>query len=69
MNINILAIVQYTKVLHKLHNDYPLAPDKIEIKREVLSESQLKTADLCNIPIGIVKKLELRKVRKVFDSL
>ena len=24
--------------LHELHNDYPLATDKIEIKRKVLSE-------------------------------
>ena len=30
----------------------PLAPDKIEIKREILSEYQLKIADLYNIPIG-----------------
>ena len=41
----------------ELHNDYPLAPDKIEIKREMLSEYQLKIADLYNIPIGNVKKL------------
>ena len=26
------------KELHKLHNDYPLAPDKMDIKREMLSE-------------------------------
>ena len=26
------------KELQKLHNDYPLAPDKVEIKREMLSE-------------------------------
>ena len=32
-----------------------LAPDKIEIKREMLFEYQLKIADLCNIPIGNVK--------------
>ena len=25
--------VEYPKELRKLHNDYPLAPDKIEIKR------------------------------------
>ena len=25
------------KELHKLHNDYPLAPDKIETKREMSS--------------------------------
>ena len=41
----------------KLHNDYPLAPDKIEIKRKMLSNYQLKIADLYNIPIGNVRKL------------
>ena len=40
-----------------MHNDYPLAPDKIEIKREMLSEYQIKIADLYNIPIGSAKKL------------
>ena len=43
--------------LDMLHNDYPLASDKIEIKREMLYEYQLKIADLYNIPIGNVKKL------------
>ena len=28
--------LEYPKELHELHNDYPLAPDKIEIKREML---------------------------------
>ena len=38
-----LAIVQknvdlgYSEELRELHNDYPLAPDKIEIKRKMLS--------------------------------
>ena len=49
--------LEYPKELHEVHNDYPLAPDKIEIKKEVLSEYQLKIADLCNIPIGNVKRL------------
>ena len=48
---------EYPKELRELHIDYPLAPDKIEIKREILSEYQLETADLYNIPIGNVKKL------------
>ena len=30
------------KELRELHNDYPLAPDKIEIKRDMLSDYQLK---------------------------
>ena len=49
--------LEYSKELHELHNDYPSAPNKIEIKIETLSESQLKIADLCNIPISYVKKL------------
>ena len=34
------------KELRELHIDYSLGPDKIEIKREMLSEYQLKIADL-----------------------
>ena len=49
--------LEYPKELRELRNDYPLAPDKIEINRERLSEYQLKIADLYNIPIGNVKKL------------
>ena len=49
--------LKYPKELRELHNDYPLAPDKIEIKRELLSDYQLKIADRYNIPIGNVKKL------------
>ena len=48
---------EYPKELRELHNDYPLAPDKIEIKREMLFEYQLKIADYHNIAIGNVKKL------------
>ena len=48
--------LEYTKELRGLHNDYSLAPDKIEIKREMLSDYQLKIADHYNIPIGNVKK-------------
>ena len=44
--------LEYPKELHELHNDYPLAPDKIEIKREMLSNYQLKIADFHNMPIG-----------------
>ena len=36
------------KQLRKLHNDYPLAPEKIEIKRQILSYYQLKVSDLYN---------------------
>ena len=43
--------------LPELHNDYLLAPDQIEIKRDMFSENQLKIADLCNTLIGNGKKL------------
>ena len=50
--------------LPELHNGYPLARDKIEIKREMSSEYQLVIADLYNIPVGNVKKL----VPEFFDK-
>ena len=46
--------LEYPRELRELRNDYPLALDKIEIKREMLSEYQLKNADLYNMPIGNV---------------
>ena len=30
--------LEYPKELHELHNDYTLAPDKIEMKNEILSD-------------------------------
>ena len=56
--------LEYPKELHKSLNNYPLAPGKIDIKREILFEYQLKIADLYNIPIGNVKKL----VPHLFDK-
>ena len=50
-------ILEYPKEIKELHNDYPLAPDKIEIKRKILSENQLKIAALYNILIGNGKNL------------
>ena len=49
--------LEYPKELHELQNDYLLAPDKIEIKKQMLSEYQLKIADLYNIPMSSVKKI------------
>ena len=56
--------LEYPRELRELHNDYPLAPDKIEIKREILSDYQSKIADLYHIPIGNAKKL----LRNFFDK-
>ena len=49
--------LEYPKELGESLNDYPLAPDKIEIKREMFFECQLKTANFYNILIGNVKKI------------
>ena len=56
--------LEYPKEFRGLHNDYPLAPDKIEFTKEMLSEHQLMISDLNNISIGNVKKL----VPKVFGK-
>ena len=53
-----------SKRIKRITNDYPLAPNKIEIKREMLSEYQLKIADLYNILLVMLKKL----VPNVFDK-
>ena len=42
--------LEYPKELHELHNDYPLAPSKIYIKREI-SEYQLKIDILIQLMI------------------
>ena len=49
--------LEYLQELRELHSDDPLAPDKIETKREMLSDYLLQFADLYSIPNCIVKKL------------
>ena len=56
--------IEYPKKLQELHNDCPLTPDKLEIKREILCDYQLKIADLYNIRIGNAKKI----VTNFFDK-
>ena len=55
---------KYPKELRQLHNYYPLAPHKLEIKSEMLFDYQLKIAGLYIIPVGNVKVL----VPKFFDK-
>ena len=47
--------LEYPKELQELHNDYPLAPDKTEIKGETSSEYQLKIAGLSMFLLVILK--------------
>ena len=48
--------LEYRKQLWELQNDHPLAPDKIEIKKEMLFKYQLMSAGFYNILIGNTKK-------------
>ena len=49
--------LEYPKGLLELHKDYSLAPDKIDIKREILFDYLLKTVNLNNITIGNSNKI------------
>ena len=49
--------LEYPKELCELHNDYPLAPDKLEMKKEMLAKYQQMISDFFNTPISNVKEL------------
>ena len=51
--------LEYSHELHLLHNDYPLAPEKLAIPYEMLSDYCKKIADKYWIKIGDVEKLLL----------
>ena len=62
--------LEYPKELHESLYDYLLAPDKIEIKIEMLSENQLKIADFHHISIGnVLIMLTFLIKKKICDSL
>ena len=47
----------YPKRLHDLHNDYPLATEKIEVTYDMLSKYGKDIADSYGIKVGRGKKL------------
>ena len=49
--------LEYPKELHDLHNDYPVAPEKVKVENDMLSKYCNKIADKYNISIGLVHKL------------
>ena len=49
--------LEYPDELHVLHNDYPLAPEKLAIFYDMLSDYCKKFADEYEIKVGDVKKL------------
>ena len=49
--------LKYPNELHELHNDYPLAPKKLAIFYDILSDYCKKLADKDGIKVSDVKKL------------
>ena len=47
----------YSDELHDLHNDYPLAPEKLAVSGDMLSKYCKTVADKYKIKVGDVKKL------------
>ena len=56
--------LEYPQELHDIHNDYPLAPEKINIPKQWLSDYSLKIANVHNISSGTVKKLVTNLINK-----
>ena len=49
--------LEYPEELHDLHNDYPLAAEKIKVEKEMLSEYCKDIAEKYGISTGLVSKL------------
>ena len=49
--------LEYPKELHDLHNDYPIAPEKVKVSKNMLSTYCKEIAEKYNISIGLVSKL------------
>ena len=49
--------LEYPLELHDIHNDYPVAPEKVKVSKNMLSDYCKKIAEKYNISIGLVSKL------------
>ena len=49
--------LKYPKKLHELHNDYPLAPEKLAVTNDMLSKYCKEIVDKYDIKVSDVKKL------------
>ena len=56
--------LEYPSELHDLHNDYPLAPEKLQITQNILSNYCSHIGDEYGIKIGGVNKLIPNLVNK-----
>ena len=49
--------LEYPEELHDLHNDYPLAPEKVKVTKDMLSDYCQNIAEKYSISTGLVHKL------------
>ena len=49
--------LEYPSILHKLHNDYLLAPEKMRVSKDMLSDYCLSIAEKYDVKVGDVAKL------------
>ena len=50
------ADLEYPDELHELHNDFPLAPEKLAVSSDMLPKPSKEITDKCEIKVGHVKK-------------
>ena len=49
--------LKYPSELHELHNDYPLAPEKMRVSKDMLSDYCLSIVEKYDVKVGDVAKL------------
>ena len=49
--------LKYPSKLHELHNDYPLAPEKLRVSKDMLSDYCLSIVEKYDVKVGDVAKL------------
>ena len=49
--------LEYPRELHNVHNNYPVAPEKVKVSNDMLSAYCKKIAEKYNISVGLVSKL------------
>ena len=52
-----LIDLEYPNQLHRLHNDYPSAPEKLSVSYDTLLNYQKTITEKYEIQVGTVKKL------------